>query len=99
MTCARSGVLRPEKAAGGILFSIFFLLWIYGVAAAAQRTIHVPVDQPTIQAGINAANPGDTVLVSPGTYTENIDFMGKAITVISSAGPGTTVIDGSTEGP
>ena len=99
MTCARSGVLRPEKAASGILFSIFFLLWIYGVAAAAQRTIHVPVDQPTIQAGINAANPGDTVLVSPGTYTENIDFMGKAITVISSAGPGTTVIDGSKGGP
>jgi len=67
-------------------------------AAFAQQTIHVPADQPTIQAGINAANHGDTVLVSPGTYYENIDFLGKAITVTSSAGPATTVIDGGGNG-
>jgi len=58
------------------------------------NTIHVPADQPTIQAGINAASNGDTVLVSPGTYTENIDFMGKQITVTSVSGPAVTIIDG-----
>jgi hypothetical protein len=42
-------------------------------ATLAQQTIHVPADRPTIQAGINA----DTVLVSPGTYNENIDFLGN----------------------
>ena len=60
-------------------------------------TIHVPADQPTIQAGINAADNGDTVLVSPGTYYENINFNGKAITVKSASGPAATIIDGSTE--
>lgn len=63
--------------------------------ANAQQTIKVPADQPTIQAGINAAVNGDTVLVAPGTYIENINFMGKAITVTSSGGPGNTIINGN----
>jgi hypothetical protein len=37
----------------------------------------------TIQRGINQANDGDTVLVYPGVYTEELDFLGKAITVQS----------------
>ena len=64
-------------------------------ALRAQVTIHVPANQPTIQAGINAASNGDTVLVAPGTYYEEIDFKGNAITVESSAGPATTIIDGT----
>jgi hypothetical protein len=50
----------------------------------ARTIIHVPSDQPTIQAAINAAHNGDWVVVSPGTYLENIDFLGKAITVKSA---------------
>src|SRR5205823_14473088 len=56
-------------------------------------------DQPTIQAAINAAVNGDTVLVSPGTYKENIDFAGKAITVKSARGASATIIDGQQLGP
>jgi hypothetical protein len=60
----------------------------------AQTTIHVPVDQSTIQSGIKAAKDGDTVLVGPGTYRETINFNGKANTVTSSDGGAATITDG-----
>jgi len=62
--------------------------------ALLAGTIHVPADHPTIQGAIDAAQDGDLVLVAPGTYFENIDFKGKAITVQSSDGPNVTTIDG-----
>jgi len=65
---------------------------------SAGNVIHVPGDQPTIQAGIGAATNGDTVLVAAGTYYENINFNGKAITVTSEQGAGLTVIDGQSHG-
>nr|NQU94399.1 S8 family serine peptidase [Bacteroidota bacterium] len=45
--------------------------------------INIPEDYPTIQQGIDVADEGDTVLVAPGTYVENINFSGKNITVAS----------------
>ena len=62
---------------------------------AWSGVIHVPADQPTIQDAIVLAQSGDIVLVAPGLYAENIDFLGKAITVQGSDGPLATVIDGS----
>ena len=79
------------------IFVASSLLLLAPVAVLA-KTINVPADQPTIQAGINSANNGDTVLVARGTYKENIDFKGKAITVASSNGPAKTVIDGGNIG-
>jgi len=79
-----------------ILEFLCLVLFSFGAASAPASTIHVPSDQPSIQAGINSASNGDTVLVSPGTYYENIDFKGKAITVTSSGGAAHTIIDGST---
>ena len=65
--------------------------------------IRIPGDYSTIQDGINAATDGDTVLVAPGNYKENINFKGKKIVVSSqyylNPDPGsivsTTIIDGS----
>lgn len=69
------------------------------VPVAASSVLEVPVAFPTIQAAINAAVNGDTVLVDPGTYTENIDFKGKLITVQSAQGPSVTTIDGGNVAP
>jgi len=66
--------------------NLLFLVSLFLLAAnpvCPQSTIHVPADYATIQAAINAANSGDIVLVAEGTYYENINFMGKAITVAS----------------
>lgn len=59
--------------------------------------LHVPVFYPTIQAGINAAWDGDTVVVSDGIYSgsgnRDISFFGKIITVKSLNGPDGCIID------
>jgi hypothetical protein len=55
-------------------------------------------DFDTIQGAIEAANEGDEVLVMTGHYDEQINFLGKAITVVSESGPENTTIDGNGEG-
>ena len=71
-------------------------LSLIATATLAQTTIHVGPGQSytTIQSGIDAAVDGDTVLVAPGTYNENINFKGKAITVVSAQGAAKTIIQG-----
>ncbi len=54
------------------------------VSSSYAVIINVPGDEPTIQAGINAAVNGDVVIVAQGEYFENINFNGKAITVRST---------------
>jgi parallel beta-helix repeat protein len=64
---------------------------------AHAATLEVGAGKPwtTIQSAINAAGTGDKILVYNGTYVENINFIGKAITVKSVNGAASTTIDGS----
>jgi parallel beta-helix repeat protein len=53
----------------------------------------VPGQYASIQAAINAASPGDTIQVGPGTYHERLNIM-KALEIVSTGGAAATVIDG-----
>jgi hypothetical protein len=57
---------------------------LFLASTATSTIINVPVDQPTVQAGIDASVDGDTVLIAPGRYYENISFRGKNIVVASN---------------
>ncbi|UCD17105.1 MAG: VCBS repeat-containing protein [Candidatus Zixiibacteriota bacterium] len=83
---ARHTLLNTLKAIG---------LMLAAPILSAAAVIHVPGDQATIQAGINSASNGDTVLVAASSYNENINFSGKAITVVSVDGPENTFLQPS----
>jgi hypothetical protein len=82
------------------------ILIIFAVYTSAFATIiNIPADYPTIQQGIDASSAGDTVLVQPGTYVENINFNGHNIVLGSlffTSGDTSyisqTIIDGNDSG-
>ena len=56
-------------------------------------------ESESIQESIEAAEEGATICVEPGTYTESLDFGGRAIRVVGLEGPGATTIHGGGVGP
>lgn len=76
--------------------ALVMLTLVFPVTACAV-TIRVPLEQPTIQQGIDAASGGDTVLVAPDWYSgplnRNLDFGGENITLESEDGAALTTID------
>ena len=77
---------------------IILFLVIFFASIISATIINVPGDQPTIQAGINVAVDGDTVLVAPGTYYENIEIYQKNDIHIIGSGVDVTTIDGDENG-
>ena len=92
-----------------MIISMIFLLYSIAIHVQAQTTWYVDCGSScpgtgtqgdpfcTIQQGIDAAYDGDTVLVLDGTCTgdgnRDLNFGGKAITMISENGPDNCIID------
>ncbi len=95
-----------ERKAILTVISLSVLLAVWAVAGNLEpsgevspcEVIYVPDDYPTIQSAIHRAGEGCEIIVRPNTYDENINFMGKAITVRSEDGPDVTSIVGSDAG-
>lgn len=66
---------------------------VYTVGEPDQTGNCVGYDYCSIQQAIDAAGMGDTIVVAPGEYKEQIDFKGKAVTVVSQSGPNVTTIE------
>ena len=101
---SRTNPNNPDTDGDGLADGVEVILGSDPLVARQPRVSHVPADSPTIQAAIWMSAPGDGWIVSPGLYQENIHFLGKDITLRSSASGSSpmvlaTVIDGNQSGP
>jgi len=88
-----------------LLNRLLILVIAFPFLLFGQTTLLVPSQYSTIQSAINASSNDDTVLVSPGTYYENINFNGKNIVLAShylltndTSYITSTIIDGNQNG-
>ncbi|MBC7091895.1 MAG: right-handed parallel beta-helix repeat-containing protein [Nitrososphaeria archaeon] len=85
--------LKHLKAGLSILLCIAMIITFFQAHAQTGKIIYVPDNFPTIQAAVDAASSGTTIVVRDGTYRENIVVEEKRDLVIRSEhGPKNTVI-------
>ncbi|MFZ2071510.1 MAG: NosD domain-containing protein [Halobacteriota archaeon] len=91
---------RERRKFGMVLaFTVLFIILAFvSAGCASATTIYVPDNYPTIQAAVNAANPGDTIIVRDGTYTGTVN-VNKRLTIHSENGSDSTIVQaGSANG-
>ena len=80
------------------LYFLFFLgvLFCFNAQAAIADTLYVGIGETytTIQAAVNDASTGDTIIVRDGVYNENL-IVNKQVTVKSENGYSSTTVNGS----
>ncbi len=84
------------------IITLVIAIIIAAAIPAHASVINVPDDYRTIQAAVDWAADGDTVLVADGTYTgvgnKDIEPDGKAVTIVSTGGPDFCIIDCESDG-
>lgn len=72
---------------GFFLLVAFVLVTMWGEGGASGATITVDdnevADHQSIQAAIDTSDPGDTIIVGPGTYNENL-IIHQSVTILGS---------------
>jgi len=69
---------------------------LLGPPSQFAHVIHVPADKPTIQEAVDAAQPGDLILVAPGTYHEAVKVCTSDLT-IRGEDRNQTILDGQSK--
>jgi parallel beta-helix repeat protein len=83
-----------QKSLLTVITSVLFILLVTALiipTSAAELHVGRADGYKTIQDAVNAATPGDAVIVAPGTYVENV-FVNKPLTIRSSDGAASTIV-------
>src|SRR3954467_4171893 len=79
------------------LYAALVCCSLWGLDSVQAKTIRVPGDFPNINGGLTSADYGDTVLVSPGHYYENVTLVQGV--VLKGTNQLECIIDGMRKGP
>jgi len=95
--CPNSSVSELENIVH--ISKIAFAAVLIVLGSSRAETIEVPADYSTIQEALDNSLSGDSVLVAPGMYAENVIWPDVPdIVLTSELGPDQTIIDGDSSG-
>jgi len=85
---------RRGKFGKVLIFAVLFatLVFVSVSIGCASATTHYVNPGESFQAAVDAANPGDVIIVRDGTYTENVNVNVNHLTIQSENGSASTIV-------
>ena len=80
-----------RKFGKALIFAVLFATMAFVSVGCASATTHYVNPGESIQTAVNTADPGDTIIVRDGTYTENVN-VNKHLTIKSENGSDVTIV-------